>query len=359
MIFCLIFTVILCLYKIKFASQKNSGALNGFFCTDYLSVDKTNSIKGLFIILVFFSHISGYLSLSEIFINRIYFIFNYGIMGQGIVAVFFFYSGYAMMLSGVKKGREYVKTIPCKRVLRVLLHFDIAVLIFLLVQTALGERFSLSQILLSFICIKSLGNSNWYIFAILIMYLITFISFLIGKKNQKRVLAVSFILTLAYCLIISRFMNSIWYDTVFLYPLGMLWFTCKDKIEQFFVNKKYIYYVVLGFVVAIFAVTIPFRDITVVTIFKNALFGIIVILLTMKVQVHNKVLCFFGRHLFSLYILQRIPMLVFEHFGLNEYPAAYIIVCAAATVPIAVGFDFLLSKLDGALFKPKKALNLN
>ena len=354
MLFCLIVTLILCLFNIKFSQQKNGGAPNGLLYTDYLSVDKTNSIKGLFIILVFFSHISGYMQLSEAPINRIYFIFNYGIMCQGVVSVFFFYSGYAMMLSCVKKGREYVRSIPGKRVFKVLLHFDIAVLIFLLVQTALGERFSISQILLSLLCIKSLGNSNWYIFAILIMYLITFISFLIGKKNQKTVLAIAFALTLAYCLIISRFMNSIWYDTVFLYPLGMLWFTCKDKIEQFFINKKYFYYVALGSVVAIFALTIPFRNIIIVSIFKNALFGIIVILLTMKVQVHNRVLSFFGRHLFSLYILQRIPMLVFEHFGLNEYPVAYIIGCAVATVPIAVGFDFLLSRLDSVLFKPKK-----
>ena len=28
--------------------------------------------------------------------------------------------------------------------------------------------------------------------------------------------------------------------------------------------------------------------------------------------------------------------------------------CAVATVPIAVGFDFLLSRLDSVLFKPKK-----
>lgn len=43
--------------------------------------------------------------------------------------VFLFYSGYGIMESIKNKGEKYISTVPKKRILNVLVNFDIAVLI--------------------------------------------------------------------------------------------------------------------------------------------------------------------------------------------------------------------------------------
>ena len=88
-----------------------------------------------------------------------------------------FYSGYGMLESIKSKGMDYVKSIPGKRFAKVLLHMEIAVLLFLLTDFAIGKSYGLKTTLLSFTFWTSIGNSNWYIFIILCLYLIVFSAF--------------------------------------------------------------------------------------------------------------------------------------------------------------------------------------
>lgn len=213
---------LLCLYKIDFVYSKKSKALNpsGIY-SDYLSIEKTNSIKGIFIPLIVLSHAGSYLTLQDNILNSLYSVFT-GILGQGVVVMFLFYSGYAMMLSCSKKGQHYIYSIPVKRVLMVLFNFDVAVLLFFILQTALGSKYTVGEIILAFTSLGSFGNSNWYIFAIIVLYMITYFAFIIGKNNQKLVLSCAFILTAVYIIVMHRLKESHWYDTALLYPMGML-----------------------------------------------------------------------------------------------------------------------------------------
>jgi hypothetical protein len=53
------------------------------------------------------------------------------------------------------------------------------------VQTILGKTFPVSQYLLSFTGWDAVGNSNWYILAVIVAYLITFIAFEICRDKGK------------------------------------------------------------------------------------------------------------------------------------------------------------------------------
>lgn len=355
MIICVAIVGLICLYQIQFAfSKKNKAALPDGIYNDYLSIEKTNSIKGIFVLLIVFSHAASYLTLDDNILNKLYGFLNYSLIGQGIVAVFLFYSGYAMMLSGIKKGRAYIKSIPTKRILKVLLHFDIAIIIFAVIQTLLGKDITLKTFLLSLIGWSSVGNSNWYIFAILVFYLITYLAFIIGKDNEKIVLSIVCILTVAYILLMRMAKEEYWYDTSLLYPLGMFWYVFKDKLEQLFKNKKLLFYAAFVLTAMLYAGSMLLSDYLVFKLIKNAALGLLIILFTMKVQVHNKILCFFGKHLFSIYILQRIPMNVLSHFGLNSNPAVFVCLSFAITILIAVPFDMFLNKLDNLIFNREK-----
>ena len=141
----------------------------GFF-PDNLAIDQTNAIKGFFILLVFISHCM--LDVKKAGYEFVGWLDAIGMQirsefGQLVVVMFLFYSGYGVMESYAKKGREYVKTFPKKRILTTLLNFDIAVSVFVALDLALGIKLGLKQIALSLIAWESVGNSNWYIFVVL------------------------------------------------------------------------------------------------------------------------------------------------------------------------------------------------
>lgn len=349
---------LVCLYQIKLSrfSQIRSGG-EGLVCfQDYMAPDKTTSIKGIFVLLILVSHSVNCLQLDGSFLNVLYEKVM-RVIGQSVVVMFLFYSGYGVMLSAMKKGRAYVKTIPVRRVARVLFHFVLAVLLFLLVQTLLGERYTLTHILLSLIGWENLGNSNWYIFVILLLYLFSYLAFTVAKSNYKWAVAITFVLTGILTVVLYKTKAYYWWDTAICYPCGMLYVLMQDKVERVFSRHAWAYGASLAGAAVLFAVSWLLRGNAIASILNHVLFLALVLLLTMTVQIHNKILYFFGRHLFSIYILQRLPMLVMLHFGWDQYPYLFVLVSFAVTVPMSVAFDLLLEKADALIFKKKKTLS--
>lgn len=136
---------------------------------DYLGREQCDSVKGIFILWVFLSHFMGYVAKVGGYVVPVY-------IGQMMVTLFLFYSGYGVMESIKKKGDDYVRSMPKRRILTTLLNFDIAVLAFVALNLLLGNPMTLKQIALSLVCWDSVGNSNWYIFVILCCYLAAFIA---------------------------------------------------------------------------------------------------------------------------------------------------------------------------------------
>ena len=155
---------------------------SGEFNSDYMSKDTTGAINGIFVLLVFMCHISGYMKLGGS--SDTIWLDLKSWLGQLVVVTFLFYSGYGMMCSIMKKGTPYVKGIFRRRFLSLFAHFDIAVLLFLLMNLALGIKTKTRTTLLAFTTWESIGNSNWYITAVLCLYLILIVSFLIFRKHR-------------------------------------------------------------------------------------------------------------------------------------------------------------------------------
>ena len=76
-----------------------------------------------------------------------------------------------------------------------------------------------------------------------------------------------------------------------------------------------------------------------------------VVLVTMKIRVYNPVLEWFGKHVFSIYILQRIPMIILDRFGfIDGHKYMCLMAVFALTIPFALAFekvtDAALKKLE-------------
>ena len=163
---------------------------NGFYA-DYCNKSQSCCIKGFFILVVFSRHVWPYLAEKgysfSAFGDQI---FRYidSRLGQLLVVMFLFYSGYGVMESIKKKGVGYVKMMPIRRIFVTLANFDIAVLLFMITDILLGIDYPLSEVILAFSGWKSIGNSNWYIFVILCCYMSTYLAYFISSKTDRNVL---------------------------------------------------------------------------------------------------------------------------------------------------------------------------
>lgn len=86
------------------------------------------------------------------------------------------------------KGYQYAHTVITRRFPKLLLFFDVAVLLFLVTNLILGKCPGLKQVLLSFTGWDSIGNSNWYMFIIFCMYILhrtRIVILLIEKTHNK------------------------------------------------------------------------------------------------------------------------------------------------------------------------------
>lgn len=347
-IFLLILAAV-CLYKTKIILRPDG------YNSHYMDFDRTTSMKGVFIFLVFLSHANNYFTgqteyISDI-LNKPYCIIQ-NHLGQLIVVMFLIYSGYGVMESIRKKGESYVNAIPVKRVFKTLYHFDMAVVLFFILGIAFGDfsNWNLSKILLSFIGWDSLGNSNWYIFEVLTLYLITFISFKISKMNTKLALCIVTILSFAYIAVMSRFKEPWWFDTVMCYSVGMWFSFYKNRIEAFLHRKAANYFIALAISLIVFAVCHIFRGNIILYELSVIFFGITVVLLTMKLDLNNKILFFFGKHLFEIYILMRIPMQTLIKLGVsNVY--LFVIISFAVTLMLSLPFKKVLEFTDRKIIK--------
>ena len=140
---------------------------------DYLNKENTTCIKGIFILIVFYSHLCKYIPYQSTKDFLMYDLRQF--LGQLMVTMFLFYSGYGIYESIKKKKNNYINNIPIKRILITLLNFDIAVLIYAVINQLIGNSKSIQEILLAFTGWISIGNDCWYIFAILLLYLSTYI----------------------------------------------------------------------------------------------------------------------------------------------------------------------------------------
>lgn len=324
--------LLLCLYKLRPHLRTPD--------PDYMTPERTQSIKGIFILLVFFSHFNAF-AVYDGAADRLY-ASIVRTFGQCMVAPFFFLSGYGIMESIRRRGPEYVRQIPKNRVLRTLFPFAIAVIVFGLTLALLGYSFPLRIWLPALIGWYSLGNSNWYIFVAVLMYLFTYISFrlLAGAKRCEIPAAGTALLAAAYVFLMAHFgwKDYYWYDTALCYPLGIFFSLWRTRIEKLLAHDG-AYFAAAAALIAAAAAAKYFSANLYADIACMLLFAMAVTVVTMRVTIGNRALRWAGEHLFQIYILQKLPMILLAYFGfLQEHPALSFCISLTVTLLLAEPF---------------------
>lgn len=358
--------ILVCLYDIKIAVKpcKSSGKTekktsvildrdNTWF--DYLSRESTTSVKGILVILVFFSHFSAYITPVGINAAAKSFI---GDIGQYMVLMFLFFSGYGIMESIKRKGMNYVYNIPVQKILKLIFDFDVAIILYLIMNYCYGIKFSIKHILLTFIDWESVGNGNWFIFAVLCTYLFSFVSLFIFRKNKYLAVALVTVFSLGYIVIIQRYKEYWWFDTIICYPFGMWYSLLHERIEKVVQHSFatwFISLVLLGAGIGFFSSedNFYFHELSCLLIIM------FILVLSMKIALNNRILQKMGELIFGVYILQRIPMTILLRAGILErHPNISFVVSFVVTVLLAVLFN-KFTGLTTKLFKKAEIKKLS
>ncbi len=321
-------------------------------CPDNLGKRDTTIINGIFVILIFLSHSTQYLPMSQAIPDRLYVKFQ-NFHNQWVVTTFLAFSGYGVMHQLQAKGAEYLKGFPQNRLLKTWYHFAIAVALYVVLNLILKISYPTWDTVLSFTGLTSIGNSNWYVFTILILYAVTYLFARFASLRGERLVWVMGVFCVVFVAVShltglpSRFCS-----TVCSYALGMGVYWYREKLLRFFYEKKWsVIFPALGL-----AATYFFRENDYIMNFNSCCFVLCVVWFMSNFSMDNKFLNFIGTHAFSIYILQRIPMILLTQFV--EIPALWrtpvSLGLLACTVGISVAFDRLTPVLDGLLLGKKE-----
>ncbi len=314
------------------------------------SKETTTSVNGLFILVVFFSHIQQYIELPALI---------HGVtaaLGQLMVAMFLFYSGYGVGCSVQKKGMKYVHGMPRRRILQVFLRFVPAVLLYALLDVVCGIPFTGREFILSLIAWENLGNSNWYIFVILGLYLATWLACEICgrfvKESRREMASFLVMCVLSACLFffLHETKESWWYNIMTAYPFGYFVALTRKRWERILDVRP----VWAGTTLVSFVLVLLLRPVSwhaSLYLLMTVLYCTCILCLTKKVPVHHPVLYWLGSHLFEIYILMRIPMILLLRVQVDwvQSPLVFTVFSLAATLLLAYGYhrsyEFLASRL--------------
>lgn len=321
---------------------------------DYLDKSQTNAIRGIFAIIIFFNHFGTYLpNLGTGFGDNIYYKIITTI-GQLMVAPFIFYSGYGIYVSAKKKGKDYITHFPKRRILKVFIFFAAAVLLFLILAFIRGNKYSPLHIILAFTGWTSLGNSNWFIFAILILYIITYFCALFTKKEicLKTILCIT-LLSIVYILVVNRLKDgaTYWVDTILTFSGGMLYANYKEKIDKV-LKTKYLPCLFGSILVFTILYIAKMRVSGIAYLFTYNLlaitFCVVISFITHHIRISNTILQFCGTYGFEIYILQRIPDSLLQPL-LSGQTIIFFIVSLSATIVISFVFKKVTTIIDKKL----------
>lgn len=314
---------------------------NKFF-TDYMDLENTYNVRGVFVWMIVFRHSTGYYyrnpKKTSIIIDESF--------QQNIVSLFLFYSGYGIYKSFSKKGASYIKTLPIKSII-LFIKTQLILLLFLLTNKILKKKITLKDYFYAVILKKSIGNSYWFAFAIISFYIEAFFSFILIRNKKYNFLGILFLTIICYFHI--KFVYKYYYpkeiitvDTIICFITGFYYCyfqTCLDKIIMLNDISYLAIISIIAFSYYKFHIHIN-RAILFYKNIKNFFFTLMAVLLTMKIQFKNDFLKLMNSHSYSIFLLQRIIfILIYEKGIFKDYPFIRFFIQFSVVVLISCIFD--------------------
>ena len=280
---------------------------------------------------------------------------NYGQTDQGPIScfnslgilftsIFFFFSGFGLYTSYQKK-ENYTKRFLDNRLPQILIPFLVTNLLYIF-ALGLGDRITtLFHVPTSILGLTLINTNAWFLVEIMILYLAFYFVFTRIKNERTAfimltIFVISMILvSLLLCHDKSQvnghwFMGEWWYNTTFLFIIGMFFAKNEDRIKKFF--QKY-YRIILPVTIVLFCLAYLLEEFVVTyigyyqewkgyygygekfltlttQILLCFIFVVLLLLLNMKCSFNNFILRFLGGISLELYLIHDL----FRQTSYNE-----------------------------------------
>ena len=277
---------------------------------DVLDKYNSNKIKGLLALLIIIHHLSIYIK--ETILLKVF-----TIVGVIAVSAFFFYSGYGLMISYLKK-ENYLKDFLNKRIMKIVIPYIIAI-IFTILTYLLTGQLTPRKIFNSLVEGEPVVRFSWYVSAIIILYVVFYLSAKFLKRKKMINIAV-FGGTILYCIVVNNILgfNNWWVNSCFAFFIGIYWASYKEKYAITLKDKNAIIgiqfltsgYAIMDIIndtdLADYIMREPIPVINMNIICIALLFVLFTIL--EKVRLNDKVFTFLGNISFEIYLYHGLVM---------------------------------------------------
>lgn len=195
-------------------------------------------------------------------------------------------------------------------------------------------------------------------FDTLVIYLLVYISFSMVRfrSNKVREYTGCVLMTVFTGVFIYILMKTgkenYWYNSVIIFPVGCWYALLRDRIEKILMKNDCLYMGTALQAVIVYCISFQNRwkyGIEGYTVWA-VVFVAVVVLFTMKVSVSSHIFTWFGEHVFSVYMLQRIPMIIFSDLGFAQNKYMFLVICIISTILLADLFDRYIGKKIKQIF---------
>lgn len=312
--------------------------------------DSSKKIKGILAIFIILHHLSHRISTSDV-------LSQFGCIGYIVVALFFMFSGYGLMKQYTKNKEKYTKNFLRKRIPILLVPFIITSCILFVEYNLLGRAVTLQDFLLSFVNLKPLDGTCWYVYVILLMYIVFYISVKLSKSEKGVIIKTSLVTIIFFILGSFYDINYWWYLSVLAFPVGMIYAIYDTEVTKFF-NKKYFRWLVFSIIGFICCYKyLAFSGVYYTNTLKGLileqipiiLFVLSVIVINIRYRFDSKILDFLGSISYELYISQTIVFTLLTKFVPIDVLgfSGYFILTFIIIIPLAT----LLNKINTLILK--------
>ena len=196
---------------------------------DFLGKENTNSLRGLLVFGIIFTHIAAK-------VNSGYHFVNFRYIGTYLVAVYFFLSGYALYFQFENK-EGYLNGFLRKRFLKILIPYFWVNLLYLLVYFWLWRNeINLEYFKNLIIRGGTLVSHSWFIIVILAIYLIFYFAYSKFEKNIA-LLFISFSCLFLMLLFYKIGYQNYWGNNLFAFPFGIWFCMYREKLQRILFSK--------------------------------------------------------------------------------------------------------------------------
>lgn len=343
-----------------YGSQK---APAGGYTKEAFSLKKSKAFQGFLAVCVIMHHMYIVL-LSELDYKGALIMFkNSGVI---IVGFFFFASGYGLITSLYQKD-NYLKGFIKKRIFTVLVPFFICNYVYLTTMLLMGRKYAMSDLLCVFFGVKLLNSQMWFAVEIMFLYILFYVifRFIRQEKVAYMIMGVCVVAVMGGSLLLGHdlttgeivrwFRGEWWYNTTFVFFIGMLAARFKEKLLPWIKKRYYLCLSMLLVLSSFFGIMSKrlleekgywIEDIfykgytekieTLAFQLPMVVFSVAVILLfMMKITFYNKALDFLGRFSLEVILINNVFIVSLLKLAvINEI--LYIIAVFAATILAAM-----------------------